>query len=73
MYLVNCLIAVRMPTDRIAVRRYVEGMTESSQLLDLLSVAGTEEIEPTTAVAARQALYPDVNAPWWRPFLRVTD
>ncbi|KAH9927369.1 RNB-domain-containing protein [Amylocystis lapponica] len=43
----------------VSVRRYVEGMQESSRLLDLLSEAGSEDIEPTKAVAARQALYPD--------------
>ncbi|OSD00737.1 RNB-domain-containing protein [Trametes coccinea BRFM310] len=43
----------------MSVRRYVEGVKESGQLLDLLSAAGSETIEPTQAVAARQALYPD--------------
>ena len=40
------------------VRRYVEGCKESGKLLDLLSASGSDEIEPTKAVAARQALYP---------------
>ncbi|OSX58629.1 hypothetical protein POSPLADRAFT_1049371 [Postia placenta MAD-698-R-SB12] len=43
----------------ISVRRYVEGMKEASKLLDLLSTAGSDELEPTKAVAARQVLYPD--------------
>ena len=42
------------------VRRYVEGLKNSSQLLDLLSSMG-EDIEPTRAAAPRQALYPDVS------------
>ncbi len=44
----------------ISVRRYVEGMTNATQLLDLLAAAGSDEIEPTKAAAGRQALYPDV-------------
>ncbi|KAI0287919.1 RNB-domain-containing protein [Russula brevipes] len=40
-----------------SVRRYVEGMPESIQLLDLLS-AGSNSIEPTTA-AGRPPLYPE--------------
>ncbi|KAF8870959.1 hypothetical protein BD779DRAFT_1720386 [Infundibulicybe gibba] len=43
----------------VSVRQYVEGMKDANQLLDLLSVAGTEELEPTKAAAGRQALYPD--------------
>jgi exosome complex exonuclease DIS3/RRP44 len=43
------------------VRDYVEAMKDSSQLLDLLSVAGSNDIEPTKAVAGRTALYPDVR------------
>lgn len=43
------------------VRKYVEGMKESAQLLDLLSAAGSNDIEPTKAKAGRQALYPDVR------------
>ncbi|TCD60755.1 exosome catalytic subunit dis3 [Steccherinum ochraceum] len=42
----------------ISVRRYVEGLKDANQLLDLLSVKG-EEIEPTRAAAPRQALYPE--------------
>ncbi|KAF8878229.1 hypothetical protein BD779DRAFT_1663839 [Infundibulicybe gibba] len=42
----------------VSVRQYVEGMKDANQLLDLLSVAGTEELEPTKAAAGRQALYP---------------
>ncbi|EIN05091.1 RNB-domain-containing protein [Punctularia strigosozonata HHB-11173 SS5] len=41
----------------VSLRRYVEGMKESAQLMDLLSVGG-EYIEPTRA-ATRAALYPD--------------
>ena len=44
-----------------AVRRYVEGCKEPNKLLDLLSAVGSDEIEPTKAVAARQALYPEVG------------
>ncbi|KZT00885.1 RNB-domain-containing protein [Laetiporus sulphureus 93-53] len=40
-------------------KAYVEGMKNPANLLDLLSTAVSEEIEPTKAVAARQALYPD--------------
>lgn len=36
-------------------------MKESAQLLDLLSAAGSDDIEPTKAAAGRQALYPDVR------------
>ena len=43
------------------VRNYVEGMKNSTQLLDLLAVVGSEDIEPTRAAAGRQALYPDVR------------
>lgn len=43
------------------VRKYVEGMKDANQLLDLLSADGSQEIEPTKAAAGRQVLYPDVN------------
>ncbi|PSS31962.1 hypothetical protein PHLCEN_2v2289 [Hermanssonia centrifuga] len=43
----------------MSVRKYVEGAKENSKLLDLLSVAGTDDIEPTKVTAARQALYPE--------------
>ena len=44
------------------VRKYVEGTKESVKLLDLLSAAGDNEIEPTKAASAgRGALYPDVS------------
>ncbi|GJE98679.1 RNB-domain-containing protein [Phanerochaete sordida] len=43
----------------MSVRNYVEGSKKSSELLDLLSAVGSDEIEPTKAVAARQALYPE--------------
>lgn len=44
----------------LIVRKYVEGMKDSTQLLDLLAAVGSEDIEPTKATAGRQALYPDV-------------
>lgn len=44
------------------VRKYVQDMKDSSQVLDLLSVAGSNDIEPTKAVAGRTALYPDVSS-----------
>ncbi|KAE9408711.1 RNB-domain-containing protein [Gymnopus androsaceus JB14] len=43
----------------ISVRKYVEGMKDANQLLDLLSADGSQEIEPTKAAAGRQVLYPD--------------
>ncbi|KAH9913246.1 RNB-domain-containing protein [Fomitopsis serialis] len=43
----------------ISVRKYVEALKECSELLDLLSAPGSDGVEPTRAVAARQALYPD--------------
>lgn len=43
------------------MRKYVEGIKEPTQLLDLLAAAGSDDIEPTRAVAGRQALYPDVG------------
>jgi hypothetical protein len=49
------------------VRKYVEGMKESLQLLDLLSDeqqqadGGDNEIEPTRGSGVRKALYPDVR------------
>ena len=51
-------------TSYLAVRRYVEGAKDSSQLLDLLSATGSDELEPTKAVSARQALYPEVRQTW---------
>ncbi|KAF8188678.1 hypothetical protein BJ912DRAFT_968181 [Pholiota molesta] len=42
-----------------SVRKYVEGMPEATQLLDLLAAEGTYEIEPTKAAGGRQALYPE--------------
>lgn len=42
------------------MRQYVEGMKDATQLLDLLAAEGSNEIEPTKAVAGRQALYPEV-------------
>ena len=49
-----------------AVRKYVEGTKEPTQLLDLLAAVGSDDIEPTRAVAGRQALYSDV---WFNFFL----
>ena len=43
------------------VRKYVEGMKDSTQLLDLLAAVGSEDMEPTRAAAGRQVLYPDVH------------
>lgn len=43
------------------VRKYVEGLQEATQLLDLLAAGGSEEVEPTRAVVGRQALYADVK------------
>ncbi|KAG5336916.1 hypothetical protein C0989_011535 [Termitomyces sp. Mn162] len=44
----------------IPLRKYVEGMKEPNQLLDLLAADGSNDIEPTKAGAAgRQSLYPD--------------
>jgi exosome complex exonuclease DIS3/RRP44 len=43
------------------VRKYVEGMVDSTQLLDLLAAVGSDDIEPTRAAAGRQVLYPDVR------------
>lgn len=34
---------------------------KKTQLLDLLSASGSDDIEPTKAAAARQALYPEVS------------
>ncbi|KAH9476796.1 Exosome complex exonuclease dis3 [Psilocybe cubensis] len=42
-----------------SVRKYVQSMKNSTQLLDLLSAEGSSEIEPTKAVAGRQSLYPE--------------
>ena len=42
------------------VRRYVEEMPESTQLIDLLS-AGSNNVEPTAA-AGRPPLYPEVSS-----------
>ena len=44
------------------VRKYVEGMKDATQLLDLLAAEGSNEIEPTKTVAGRQALYPEVRS-----------
>ena len=44
----------------LIVRRYIEGMSESTQLVDLLS-AGPNSIEPT-ATAGRPPLYPEVSS-----------
>ena len=43
------------------VRKYVEGMRDSTQLLDLLAAVGSEYLEPTRAAAGRQVFYPDVR------------
>ena len=64
----------------ISVRKYVEGVKDANQLLDLLAAAGAEDIELTKAVAGRQALYPDVSischipldcgSQWYSTYLR---
>lgn len=48
----------------LAVRRYVEGLPEAKkiQLLDLLAAPGSDDLEPTKAASARQALYPEVSS-----------
>ncbi|KAJ8597115.1 RNB-domain-containing protein [Rhizopogon salebrosus TDB-379] len=51
--------AVNEKVPCISVRDYVEGMKNSDQLLDLLSATGSDELEPTRAVAGRTALYTD--------------
>jgi exosome complex exonuclease DIS3/RRP44 len=51
------------------VRKYVEGTKDATQLLDLLVAEGSNEIEPTKALAGRQALYPEVRFPAVRSFL----
>ena len=43
------------------VRKYVEGMKDSTQLLDLLAAVGSEDMEPTRVAIGRQVLYPDVR------------
>ncbi|KAK7061084.1 exosome catalytic subunit dis3 [Paramarasmius palmivorus] len=43
----------------MSVRKYVEGLPDSNQLLDLLSAAGSDDIDPTKAAAGRQVLYPE--------------
>ncbi|PIL25685.1 hypothetical protein GSI_11435 [Ganoderma sinense ZZ0214-1] len=43
----------------VSVRRYVESLKASNELLDLLAAVGSDSLEPTPAVAARQALYPE--------------
>jgi exosome complex exonuclease DIS3/RRP44 len=51
------------------VRKYVEGMKDSTQLLDLLAAVGSEDMEPTKAAAGRQALYPDVRFSLMSPII----
>ncbi|KIY50234.1 RNB-domain-containing protein [Fistulina hepatica ATCC 64428] len=41
-----------------SIRKYVEGTRDATQLLDLLT-AFNEELEPTKASSARQAVYPE--------------
>ncbi|TDL29343.1 RNB-domain-containing protein [Rickenella mellea] len=43
----------------VSVRQYVDGMRDPSVLLDLLSAAGTDDIEPTRATMSRAAIYPE--------------
>lgn len=51
--------AEKSGVSSISVRKYVEGMKDSAQLLDLLAAVGADDIEPTKATTGRQALYPD--------------
>ncbi|KAJ7456432.1 hypothetical protein FB451DRAFT_1511025 [Mycena latifolia] len=48
----------------ISIRKYISSLPETTaaQLLDLLSAADENEIEPTRAVGGRQALYPEANS-----------
>jgi hypothetical protein len=48
--------AERAGIASVFVRKYVEGVKDANQLLDLLAAAGAEDIEPTKAVPGRQAL-----------------
>ena len=43
-----------------SVKQYVEAMENATSLLDLLSVAGVDEVEPTNRTAAREFLYSEV-------------
>ncbi|EJF61412.1 RNB-domain-containing protein [Dichomitus squalens LYAD-421 SS1] len=55
----NCQKAEKEGLSCISVRKYVEGLKDSNELLDLLAAAGSDNLDPTPAAAARQALYPD--------------
>ena len=65
----NCYIRYPLPyrstsgIDRYLeqVRKYIEAMKDSSQLLDLLSAAGSGDLGPTKAAAGRMAIYPEVS------------
>ena len=57
------LLVIKLSLTPRPVRKYIEAMKDASQLSDLLSVAGTNELEPTKAVAGRTALYLDVCLP----------
>jgi hypothetical protein len=61
---------MNFPVYLLVVRQYVEGMPESAQLVDLLSV-GSDSIEPTIA-AGRPPLYPEVSS-FWCLFLAMID
>lgn len=52
--------ATGSPVRLLIVQRYIEGVPESTQLVDLLS-AGSNSIEPTAA-AGRPPLYPEVSS-----------
>ncbi|KAF9219211.1 RNB-domain-containing protein [Gyrodon lividus] len=41
----------------VSIHRYVEGMKNGIQLLDLLSATGSDELEPTRASTPRKSLY----------------
>ncbi|KAF5351650.1 hypothetical protein D9756_007734 [Leucocoprinus leucothites] len=55
----NRQIAEKSGLPAISVRKYVEKTPEADKLLDLLSAAGSDEIELTKAAGARQPLYPE--------------
>jgi hypothetical protein len=57
----SAIYIISLPHTCPEVRDYVEGMKNSDQLLDLLSATGSDELEPTRAVAGRTALYTDVR------------
>ncbi|KAF9529933.1 hypothetical protein CPB83DRAFT_925381 [Crepidotus variabilis] len=55
----NRFKAEKLGLSALSVRKYVEGMKDSPQLLDLLAAEGSDEIEPTRVATGRQVLYPE--------------